>query len=83
MFSLVLNRGFPPAAVLIMSLVVSFTTPASAHDISPLELVQDTSSRMLVALKDEGAAIAADPAVLDRLLRCRYYGRRPLPRGYG
>lgn len=63
-----MTRVFPPAAVLIMVLVMPFTTAASAHEISPLELVRDASSRMLVALKDEGAAIAADPAVLDRLV---------------
>ena len=51
------------AALLTLSAV-----PASAHDVSPLELVRDTSSRMLVALQDEGAVIAADPAVLDRLV---------------
>ena len=36
----------------------------AASDISPQELVRDTSSRMLVALRDEQEAIAADP---DRL----------------
>ncbi|NOR40947.1 MAG: ABC transporter substrate-binding protein, partial [Gammaproteobacteria bacterium] len=61
-------RAFPLAVVLIMVLVMPFPSAASAHEISPLELVRDTSSRMLVALKDEGAAIAADPAVLDRLV---------------
>jgi phospholipid transport system substrate-binding protein len=59
---------FPPAAILIMAFVMLFTTAASAHDISPLELVQDTSSRMLIALKEEGAAITDDPAALDRLV---------------
>jgi phospholipid transport system substrate-binding protein len=61
-------RAFPLAVVLMMVLVMPFPSAASAHEISPLELVRDTSSRMLVALKDEGAAIAVDPAVLDRLV---------------
>jgi phospholipid transport system substrate-binding protein len=68
MFKSVLCRGFTPAAVLIMVLVMPFPIAASAHEISPLELVRDTSSRMLVALKDEAAAIAADPTVLDGLV---------------
>ena len=68
MFFHVLRRGIFPAGVLITALVIPFTTAVSAHDISPLELVRDTSSRMLVALRDEGAAIAADPAVLDKLV---------------
>ncbi len=59
---------FPPAAVFIIAFVMLFTTAVYAHDISPLELIQDTSSRMLVALKDNGAAITDDPAVLDRLV---------------
>jgi len=61
-------RAFPLAVVLMMVLVMPFPSAASAHEISPLELVRDASSRMLVALKDEGAAIAVDPAVLDRLV---------------
>ena len=61
-------RAFPLAVVLIMVLVTPFPSAASAHEISPLELVRDASSRMLVALKDESAAIAVDPAVLDRLV---------------
>ena len=64
----VLNHGVRPAVVMIMAFVMLSAKPASAHDVSPLELVRDTSSRMLVALKDEGAAIAADPAVLDGLV---------------
>ena len=68
MFFKVLNRGFYPAAILIKAFVMLSARPAFAHDVSPLELVRDTSSRMLVALKDEGAAIAADPAVLDSLV---------------
>ena len=59
---------FPPAAVFIIAFVMLFTTAVYAHDISPLELIQDTSSRMLVALEDNGAAITDDPAVLDRLV---------------
>jgi len=68
MFSPVLNRVFPPASVMLMALALLFTAPAAAHEASPLELVRDTSSRMLVAMKDNGAAIAADPAVLDKLV---------------
>lgn len=68
MFKSVLCRGLTPAAVLIIVFVMPFPTAASAHEISPLELVRDTSSRMLVALKDESAAIAADPDVLDKLV---------------
>ncbi len=68
MFSSMLSRVLPPASVLIMALALLFPTAAAAHDVSPLELVRDTSSRMLVAMKDEGAAIAADPAVLDKLV---------------
>ena len=68
MFPRVLNQGLPLAAALIMVFIMLSARPASAHDVSPLELVRDTSSRMLVALKDEGAAIAADPAVLDSLV---------------
>ena len=68
MFKYVFYRDLAPAVVLVMVLVMPFTTAASAHDITPLELVRDTSSRMLVALKDEAAAIAADPAVLDMLV---------------
>jgi len=45
-----------------------FQAAVAARGVSPLELVRDTSSRMLVAMKDEGAAIAADPAVLDKLV---------------
>ncbi len=68
MFKSVFYRALAPAAVLVVVLVMPFTTAASAHEISPLDLVRDTSSRMLVALKDESAAIAADPAVLDKLV---------------
>jgi phospholipid transport system substrate-binding protein len=68
MFFRVLNRGAPPAVVLILAFVILSARPVPAHDVSPQELVRDTSSRMLVALKDEGAAIAADPAVLDSLV---------------
>jgi len=68
MFFPILSRVFPPARVLIMALAILFMTPAAAHDVSPLELVRDTSSRMLVAMKDNGAAIAADPTVLDKLV---------------
>ncbi len=58
----------PRAALLMAAFLTLFAAPASAHDISPLELVRDTSSRMLIALQDEGAVIAADPAALDRLV---------------
>jgi len=68
MFFRVINRRFPPAAALIMACVMLSARPASANDVSPLGIVRDTSSRMLVALQDEGAAIAADPAVLDSLV---------------
>lgn len=68
MFSSMLSRAFPLAGVLIMALALLCPPAAAAHDVSPLELVRDTSSRMLVAMKDEGAAIAADPAVLDKLV---------------
>ena len=60
--------GSPRAAVLMAALLALSAMPAPAHDVSPLELVRDTSSRMLVALQDEGAVIAADPSVLDRLV---------------
>ena len=63
-----LPRGGYSACVLIMALVMLSIPAASAHDISPLELVRDTSSRMLAALQDEDAAIDADPAVLDKLV---------------
>ena len=62
------GAGFPRAAILVAALLVLSAVPAPAHDVSPLELVRDTSSRMLVALQDEGAVIAADPAALDRLV---------------
>ena len=41
---------------------------ADAGDISPRELVRDTSSRMLVALRDEKQAIVADPGHLYELV---------------
>lgn len=59
---------FPRAVVLIIALLMISAVPATAHDISPLELVRDTSSRMLNALQEERAAIAKDPAVLDKLV---------------
>ena len=68
MFSLSPDSRFPRAVVLITALLMMSAVPATAHDVSPLELVRDTSSRMLVALRDEGAAITKDPAVLDKLV---------------
>ena len=68
MFSLSPDSGLPRAVVLITALLMMSAVPATAHDVSPLELVRDTSSRMLLALQDEGAAIAKDPAVLDKLV---------------
>jgi len=46
-------------AGLALTLLLS-TGGAAAADISPQELVRDTSSRMLVALREEQQAIAAD-----------------------
>ena len=49
-------------------LVLLGVTGVAAEDISPQELVRDTSSRMLVALREEQEAIAADAGHLYELV---------------
>ena len=60
--------GYPRAALLMAAFLALCANRLPAHDNSPLELVRDTSSRMLIALQDQSAVIASDPAALDRLV---------------
>ena len=57
---------FPSVIVLLLSVTVS--AEPSTHDLSPQELVQDTSSRMLAALRDERQVIAENPGRLYELV---------------
>jgi phospholipid transport system substrate-binding protein len=54
--------------VLLLSVLLIATPLRAASDVTPLELVQDTSSRMLAALSDERDAIRRDPSHLYDLV---------------
>ncbi len=55
-------------AVLLLVALLNAIPLRAASDITPLELVQDTSSRMLAALHDERDAIRQDPSHLYDLV---------------
>ena len=57
---------FPSVIVLLLSVTAS--AEPSTHDLSPQELVQDTSSRMLAALRDERQIITENPGRLYELV---------------
>ena len=54
--------------VLLIVALCCVSSPRAASDVTPLELVRDTSSRMLAALKDNRAAIKKDSSLLYDLV---------------
>ncbi len=66
MNSLRMNRSVIPGMVLLLSVTASAET--ATHDISPQDLVRDTSSRMLTALRDERKVIEDKPGRLYELV---------------
>lgn len=59
---------FTPACGPLLALLLAIPVLAPASDLSPQELVRDTSSRMLVAMHEEQGAIEKDATHLYRLV---------------
>ena len=66
MNNLQLKRLLFPSVIVLLSVTAS--AEPSTHDLSPQELVQDTSSRMLAALRDERQVIDENPGRLYELV---------------
>ena len=66
MNKLQLKRVVFPSVIVLLS--VTANAEPSTHDLSPQELVRDTSSRMLAALRDERQVIAENPGRLHELV---------------
>ena len=66
MSNLQLKRLLFPSVIVLLSVTAS--AEPSTHDLSPQELVRDTSSRMLAALRDERQVIAENPGRLYELV---------------
>ena len=67
MSNLQLKRSLFPSVIVLLLSVTASAEP-STHDLSPQELVRDTSSRMLAALRDERQVIAENPGRLYELV---------------
>lgn len=66
MNNLLMKRLLFPSVIVLLSVTAS--AEPSTHDLSPQELVRDTSSRMLAALRDERQVIAENPGRLYELV---------------
>jgi phospholipid transport system substrate-binding protein len=64
----ILNKTALPALLFAWLAFAAQSAAATANDISPQELVRDTSSRMLTALHEQHDAIARDSEHLYRLV---------------
>ncbi len=62
------NYRLGVAVVLLLSMLLAQAPARAADDISPQELVRETSTRMLTALREERATIAKNPGRLDELV---------------
>lgn len=66
MNNLLMKRLLFPSVIVLLSVTAS--AEPSTHALSPQELVRDTSSRMLAALRDERQVIAENPGRLYELV---------------
>ncbi len=62
------NFRLVTAAILLMSVLLAQASARATDDVSPHELVRETISRMLTAIREEQAAIEQDPDYLFELV---------------